>query len=100
VSVGIYVTSIHDIDFKQKEYTTLLVVVKNKNKGVRFDHNLEVPQAKTVIKSFSVMIQQEKDIYANETAMRDERFVEDRQLSFRQTKLRLSIEIRSMIHGL
>ena len=29
VSVGIYVTSIHDIDFKQKEYTvTFLVVVK------------------------------------------------------------------------
>src|SRR3954462_1867617 len=56
VSVGIYVTSIHDIDFKQKEYTiTFWLWLKYKNKDLNFDQNLEVPQAKTVTKSFTTM---------------------------------------------
>src|SRR5438105_4133513 len=53
VSVGIYITSIHDIDFKQKEYTTTFWLwLKYKNKAFDFYNNLEVPQAKTVTKSF------------------------------------------------
>jgi hypothetical protein len=56
VSVGIYITSIHDIDFKQKEYTiTFWLWLKYKNKDFDFMKNLEVPQAKTVDKSFSVV---------------------------------------------
>lgn len=53
VSVGIYITSIHDIDFKQKEYTvTFWLWLKYKNRNFDFWKNLEVPQAKTVDKSF------------------------------------------------
>jgi hypothetical protein len=53
VKVGIYVTSIHDIDFKQKEFTiNLWLWLKYKNKDFNFQDNLEVPQAKTVTRSF------------------------------------------------
>jgi hypothetical protein len=54
VKTGIYITSIHDIDFKQKEYTVdLWLWLKYKNKAFDFMQNLEIPQAKTVTKSFS-----------------------------------------------
>jgi hypothetical protein len=37
VSAGIYITSIHDIDFKQKEYTvTFWIWLKYKNKNFDF----------------------------------------------------------------
>ena len=53
VYAGIYITSIHDIDFKEKEYTTnLWIWLKYKNKDFDFYNNLEIPQAKNVIKSF------------------------------------------------
>lgn len=53
VSVGIYITSIHDIDFKQKEYTiTFWLWLKYTNKDFDFAKNLEVPAAKNVDKSF------------------------------------------------
>ena len=53
VQAGIYITSIHDIDFKEKEYTTnLWLWLKYKNKDFDFYNNLEIPQAKTVTKSF------------------------------------------------
>ena len=56
VKVGIYITSIHDIDFKQKEYTVIFWLwLKYKNKDFNFSQNLEVPQAKTVEKSFSTI---------------------------------------------
>ena len=56
VKVGIYITSIHDIDFKQKEYTVIFWLwLKYKNKDFNFSQNLEVPQAKTVEKSFSTL---------------------------------------------
>jgi hypothetical protein len=56
VRTGIYVTSIHDIDFKQKEYSlNCWVWFKYKNKDFDFLQNLEVPQAKTVTKSFSTI---------------------------------------------
>ena len=46
VKVGIYITSIHDIDFKQKEYAiTFWLWLKYKNKDFDFMQNLEVPQA-------------------------------------------------------
>lgn len=53
VRVGIYITSIHDIDFKQKEFTVnYWLWLKYKNREFNFFDNLEVPQAKTVAKSF------------------------------------------------
>lgn len=56
VSVGVYIVSIHDIDFKEKEYAiNLWLWLKYKNKDFDFYNNLEVPQAKTVIKSFVTM---------------------------------------------
>lgn len=56
VKVGIYVTSIHDIDFKQKEYTiTFWLWLKYKNKAFDFERNLEIPQSKGVIKSFATI---------------------------------------------
>jgi len=54
VKVGIYITSIHDIDFKQKEFTaTFWLWLRYKNLELDFDRYLEIPQAKTVNKSFS-----------------------------------------------
>ena len=53
VSIGIYITSIHDIDFKQKEYSVnFWIWLKYKNKEFDFYNNLEIPQAKNVTKSF------------------------------------------------
>lgn len=56
VKVGVYITSIHDIDFKQKEYTIALWLwMKYRNRDLNFQQNLEVPQAKSVEKSFFVI---------------------------------------------
>jgi len=56
VTTGIYITSIHDIDFKQKEYAVnLWLWMKYKNPDFDFMQNLEIPQAKTVSKSFSTI---------------------------------------------
>src|SRR3978361_2361386 len=64
VKVGIYVTSIHDIDFKQKEYTvSFWLWLKYKNKAFDFLQNLEVPQAKSVNKSFSTIDSSGDKIY-------------------------------------
>lgn len=54
VKTGIYVTSIHDIDFKQKEYTiTFWLWLKYKNRDLDFMQNLEIPMAKSVSRSFA-----------------------------------------------
>jgi len=56
VHVGIYITSIHDIDFKQKEYTaTFWLWLKYKNPDLDFVNNLEIPMAKTVEKTFTTI---------------------------------------------
>ncbi len=56
VKAGIYVTSIHDIDFKQNQYTAdVWLWLKYKNRAFDFVQNLEIPQAKTVTKSFSTI---------------------------------------------
>ena len=94
VKVGIYITSIHNIDFKQKEFTiTFWLWLKYKNRAFDFQDNLEVPQAKTVDKSFStidssgdrVVMQMKLQCVMKDT-WRIENFPFDRQ------KLRLSIE--------
>src|SRR5215218_3359909 len=64
VKVGVYVTSIHDIDFKQKEYAlNLWLWLKYKNRDFDFLQNLEVPQAKSVEKSFSTIDSSNAQVY-------------------------------------
>lgn len=64
VTAGIYITSIHDIDFKQKEYTVnCWLWLKYKNKAFNFADNLEVPNAKTVTKSFTTIDSSNDRIY-------------------------------------
>ena len=64
VKVGVYVTSIHDIDFKQKEYAVQLWLwLKYKNKEFDFDKNLEIPMAKSVEKSFSTIDTSGEQVY-------------------------------------
>lgn len=53
VSVGIYINSVHNIDFREKEYTiSLWLWLKYKNPDFDFSKYLEVPMAKEVDKSF------------------------------------------------
>jgi hypothetical protein len=56
VLTGMYITSIHDIDFRQKEYSVnLWLWLKYKNRKLDFVQNLEIPQAKTFTKSFTTI---------------------------------------------
>lgn len=53
VRVGIYITSIHNIDFKDREYTiTFWLWLKYNNKRFDFLKNLEIPNAKKEEKTF------------------------------------------------
>ncbi len=53
VSVGIYITSVHDIDFKEKQYSiNLWLWLKYKNPDFDFSKYLEVPMAKSFEKSY------------------------------------------------
>lgn len=94
VKVGIYITSIHDIDFKQKEYTiTFWLWMKYKNKDFDFMQNLEVPQAKLVSRSFATIDSSDNRIYLlmkMQCVMKDTWRI--RNFPFDRQKLRLSIE--------
>ena len=94
VKVGIYITSIHDIDFKQKEYTVnFWLWLKYKNKAFDFYNNLEVPQAKTVTKSFVTVDSSNDRIYMQmklQCVMKDSWRI--RNFPFDRQNLRLSIE--------
>ncbi len=53
VYTGIYVISIHDIDFKQNEYKVdFWLWLRYSNPEFDFTHNLDIPQAKSFEKSF------------------------------------------------
>lgn len=93
VRTGLYVTSIHDIDFKQNEYTAdLWLWLKYKNKAFDFAQNLEIPQAKTVNKLFTT-VDSSNGIYM---LMKLQLVLKDSwkigNFPFDQQKLRLSIE--------
>ena len=94
VFTGIYVTSIHDIDFKQKEYTVnFWLWLKYKNKDFDFIQNLEVPQAKTITKSFSTVDSSDGRVYILmklQCLMKDSWKIGN--FPFDRQKLRLSIE--------
>ncbi len=64
VRTGVYITSIHDIDFKQNEYTIdLWLWMRYENPALDFYNNLEVPQAKSVVKSFATIDSSGDDLY-------------------------------------
>jgi hypothetical protein len=94
VSVGIYITSIHDIDFKQKEFTmTFWLWLKYKNRAFDFQNNLEVPQAKTMSKEFFTIDSSGERISMQmklQCVMKDSWRIGN--FPFDQQKLRLSIE--------
>lgn len=94
VKVGIYITSIHDIDFKQKEYAiTFWLWLKYKNKDFDFMQNLEVPQAKSVSRSFATIDTSNNQVYLlmkMQCLMKDSWRI--RNFPFDKQKLRLSIE--------
>ena len=94
VSVGIYITSIHDIDFRQKEYAiTFWLWMKYKNKDFDFFNNLEVPQAKTVEKSFFNLDSSGEKIYIQmklQCVMKDSWRISN--FPFDRQRLRLSVE--------
>jgi hypothetical protein len=94
VKVGIYITSIHDIDFKQKEYTiTFWLWLKYKNPDFDFQKNLEIPQAKTVEQSFFTIDTSDGKVYVQmklQCVMKDSWRIEN--FPFDQQRLRLAIE--------
>ncbi len=94
VKAGIYITSIHDIDFKQKEYTVdFWLWLKYRNKSFDFLQNLEVPQAKTVTKSFSTIDTSNGKVYLQmklQCVMKDSWKIGN--FPFDRQNLRLSIE--------
>ena len=94
VYTGIYITSIHDIDFKQKEYTvSFWLWLKYKNLEFDFAQNLEVPHAKTVTKSFSTVDTVDNQVYLLmklQCVMKDS--WEITNFPFDRQKLALSVE--------
>ncbi len=56
VSTGIYVTSIHNIDFKQKEYAiNFWLWLKYRNAEFDFTKNLEIPNAKSFTAAYTTV---------------------------------------------
>ena len=94
VKAGIYITSIHNIDFKEKEYAiNFWLWLKYKNKDFDFLNNLEVPQAKSVDKSFSLIDSSGDEIYMQmklQCVMKDSWRVTN--FPFDRQTLRLSLE--------
>jgi hypothetical protein len=94
VLTGIYITSIHNIDFKQKEFAiTFWLWLKYKNPDLDFVNNLEVPGAKSVEKAFftidtigeQIMLQMKM-----QCVMKDSWKISN--FPFDEQKLRLSLE--------
>lgn len=94
VNTGVYITSIHDINFKDKEYTVdMWLWLRYKNKAFDFVHNLEVPQAKTITKSFSTVDSSGNGMFLLmklQCVMKDSWAIDN--FPFDKQKLRFSIE--------
>lgn len=94
VKVGVYVTSIHNIDFKQKEYAIQLWLwLRYKNKDFAFDKNLEIPMAKSVDRSFYTVDTSNGQVYMQmklQCVMRDSWRIAN--FPFDRQTLRFSIE--------
>jgi hypothetical protein len=94
VATGIYITSIHDIDFKQQEYTVdFWLWLKYKNPDFDFIHNLEIPSAKSVDKYFTTADTSNGQVYLLmklQCVMKDSWRITN--FPFDKQTLRLSIE--------
>ncbi|MBP9933172.1 MAG: hypothetical protein KBF25_05730 [Chitinophagaceae bacterium] len=95
VVVGVYINSVHDIDFKEKQYTiNLWLWLKYKNPDFDFSKYLEVPLAKSVDKSFfTIDTLKDGRIYMLlklQCVMKDSWQIE--HFPFDRQKLRFSIE--------
>lgn len=94
VKTGIYITSIHDIDFKQKEYSiNFWLWFKYKNKAFDFEHNVEIPNAKSVSQSYVTTDTSNGRVYIlmkMQCVMKDSWKINS--FPFDQQRLRLSIE--------
>lgn len=94
VYTGVYITSIHDIDFKQKEFAiTFWLWLKYKNPKFDFANNLEIPSAKSVDKSFFTIDSSGERIYMImklQCVMKDSWKISN--FPFDEQKLRVSIE--------
>ncbi len=94
VHVGIYITSVHDIDFRLKEYTVnFWLWLTYKNPDFNFMQNLEVPQAKSIVKSYAITDSSGERI---STLMKVQCVMKDSwkidNFPFDRQRLRLSIE--------
>ncbi len=95
VKVGVYITSIHDIDFKAKEYSiTMWLWLTYNRPEFDFSKNLEVPMAKSFEKSYySVDTLEDGSIYMLmklQCVMKDSWKIKN--FPFDRQKLRFSIE--------
>jgi hypothetical protein len=94
VYIGIYITSIHDIDFKQKEFaTSFWLWMRYRNKDFDFYNNLEIPSAKSIEKSFYTIDTTGDLIYAQmklQCVMKDSWRITN--FPFDEQKLRMSFE--------
>ena len=95
VTVGVYVNSVHDIDFKEKQYViSLWLWLKYKTPDFDFSKYLEVPMAKSVDKSFyTVDTLEDGKIYMLmklQCVMKDSWKIDN--FPFDRQKLRFSIE--------
>jgi len=94
VKTGIYITSVHNIDFKQKEYAiSLWMWLRYHKREFDFLQNLEIPQAKSVTKSFSTMDSSGGDYYLLmklDCVMKDSWRINN--FPFDHQKLRFSVE--------
>lgn len=94
VRVGIYINSIHDIDFKQKEFNVnFWLWLKYKNPAFDFAKNLEIPNAKTFTTSYTTIDSSNDRIYM---LMKVQAVMKDAwkigNFPFDKQKLRISIE--------
>ncbi len=94
VQTGIYITSIHDINFKDQEYTvTFWLWLSYAKADFDFMDNLEVPLAKTVTRSFATTDTVNGKIHVLmklQCVMKDSWKIDD--FPFDKQVLRLSIE--------
>ena len=94
VFTGVYITSIHDIDFKQKEFAiTFWLWMRYRNSDFDFFNNLEIPQAKSVEKSFFTIDSSGDRIYIQMKllcVMKDSWRISN--FPFDEQKLRISFE--------
>ncbi len=94
VKVGVYITSIHDIDFKDREFSAIFWVwFRYKNKKFDFNNNLEIPLAKKFTTSYFSVDSSGDEVYMLtkiECTMKDSWRISN--FPFDRQRLRISIE--------